>query len=346
MNTMQGQVAGDRGADAASGPDLGADQWRAALERMLLIRRIEERLGEEFSAGNLPGGVHLYIGQEAVAVGVCMHLADTDWIASTHRGHGHYLAKGGAPAAMVAEIYGRAQGICRGMGGSMHVADVSKGILGANGIVGAGISIATGAALTARFHRSNAVSVCFFGDGAAGQGVLTEALNLAALWKLPLILVCENNGYSEYTAGATVTAGAIADRAGPYGVSGVTVDGNRFQDVWSAAGAAVARARRGDGPTLIEARTYRLRGHIEAEKAFLQGGSYRTDAEIEEWKLRDPLDRCAADMKSAGLLTEVGRADVERKVRAIVDSAFAFAQQADLPDPSQVGGMMFCEQPA
>jgi pyruvate dehydrogenase E1 component alpha subunit len=175
-------------------PRIGRDRSIAMLERMLLIRRVEERLGEEFKAGKLPGGVHLYIGQEAVAVGVCAHLTDADWIASTHRGHGHFLAKGGDPGAMMAEIYGRKTGICRGMGGSMHVADVSKGILGANGIVGGGVSLTTGAALAAQLDGKGAVAVCFFGDGAAAQGVLMEALNLSALWKLPLLLVCENNG--------------------------------------------------------------------------------------------------------------------------------------------------------
>lgn len=325
-------------------PGINSDRSIAMLERMLLIRRIEERLGEEFKAGNLPGGVHLYIGEEAIAVGVCAHLADTDWIASTHRGHGHFLAKGGDPNAMVAEIYGRKTGICRGMGGSMHVADVSKGILGANGIVGAGISLAAGAALAAQLDGKAAVAVCFFGDGAAGQGVLMEALNIGALWHLPLVLVCENNGYSEYTRADTVTAGAIAERAKPYGVPGVVVDGNDVIEVWNAADAAIRRARRGEGPTLIEARTYRTRGHIEAETAFLQGGSYRTQEEIEQWKGRDPIDLYSRRLQAGGVIDALVLEQMERRVGKTVQAAFDFAERSELPDISQVFDCMFAGQ--
>jgi len=316
----------------------------ALLERMLLIRRVEERLGEEFKAGSLPGGVHLYIGEEAIAVGVCAQLADTDWIASTHRGHGHFLAKGGDPKAMVAEIYGRKTGICRGMGGSMHVADVSKGILGANGIVGAGISLMTGAALAAQLDGQGAVAVCFFGDGAAGQGVLMEALNVGALWKLPLVLVCENNGYSEYTRGDAVTAGVIADRAKPYGVPGVVIDGNDIFEVWQATAAALGRARRGQGPTLIEARTYRMRGHIEAEAAFLQGGTYRSQEEIEHWKQHDPIDRLARGLQADRVIDSDALARIEQRIGAQVQGAFEFAEQSELPDIAQVSEYMFSGQ--
>ena len=313
----------------------------ALLERMLLIRRVEERLGEEFKAGNLPGGVHLYIGEEAVAVGVCAHLADTDWIASTHRGHGHFLAKGGDPKAMVAEIYGRKTGICHGMGGSMHVADVSKGILGANGIVGAGISLTTGAALAAQLDAKGGVAVCFFGDGAAAQGVLAEAMNVGALWKLPLVLVCENNGYSEFTPGNTVTAGVIADRARPYGIPSAVVDGNDVMEVWTAAATAIQRARRGEGPTLIEARTYRMRGHIEAEVAFLQGGSYRSQEEIEQWKERDPIDRFAKRLQAEGVLDRQALEQMDRRIQAVVQAAVEFAEQSEMPEVSQVFECMF-----
>lgn len=323
---------------------IGRDKSRAMLERMLLIRRIEERLAEEFKAGNLPGGVHLYIGEEAIAVGICAHLSDTDWIASTHRGHGHFLAKGGDPNAMVAEIYGRKTGICRGMGGSMHVADVSKGILGANGIVGAGISLTTGAALAAQLDGKGAAAVCFFGDGAAAQGVLMEALNVSALWKLPLLLVCENNGYSEYTPSAAVTAGVIAERAKPYGVPGVIIDGNDIVEVWAAADTAIQRARRGEGPTLIEARTYRMRGHIEAEAAFLQGGSYRSQEEIEQWKPRDPIDRFSSRLQADGVIDAPALKQIDERVRATVKAAFEFAEQSEMPDVSQVFDFMFADQ--
>jgi TPP-dependent pyruvate/acetoin dehydrogenase alpha subunit len=316
----------------------------AMLERMLLIRRVEERLGEEFKAGSLPGGVHLYIGEEAIAVGVCAHLEDSDWITSTHRGHGHFLAKGGDPKAMVAEVYGRKTGVCRGMGGSMHVADVSKGILGANGIVGAGISLATGAALAAQLDAKGGVAVCFFGDGAAGQGVLMEALNVSALWKLPAVLVCENNGYSEYTPASAVTAGVIAERARPYGVPGVVVDGNDLVEVWTAAGVAISRARRGQGPSLIEARTYRMRGHLEAEAAFLQGGSYRSQEEIDQWKGRDPIDRFAARLQSEALIDAQDLAQMEQRVRASVQAAVEFAERSELPDAAQVFEYMFADQ--
>jgi len=320
------------------------DRLIAMLERMILIRRMEERLGEEFKAGNLPGGVHLYIGEEGIAVGVCAHLTDSDWIASTHRGHGHFLAKGGDPNAMVAEIYGKKTGICRGMGGSMHVADVSKGILGANGIVGAGISITTGAALAAQLDGKGGVAVCFFGDGAAAQGVLMEAINVASLWKLPLLLVCENNGYSEYTPSAQVTAGVIAERAKPYGVPGVIVDGNDVIEVWKAADTAIRRARRGEGPTLIEARTYRMRGHLEAESAFLQGGSYRSQQEIDQWKERDPIDRFAERLKAEGVIDAEALQHIDRRVREQVQAAVDFAQASELPDNAQVFECMFAGQ--
>ena len=238
---------------------------------MLLIRRVEERLRDDFHAGKLPGGVHLYIGQEAIASGVCAHLNTDDWIASTHRGHGHFLAKGGDPKAMVAEIYAKATGICKGMGGSMHVADFSKGIIGANGIVAGGVGITVGAALAAQLEKNGQVAVVFFGDGAANQGVIMEAMNVSALWKLPLILVCENNGWSEFSASSTVTAGNIADRPKAFDIPSVSVDGNDVVEVWRATETAVARARAGDGPSFIHATTYRTHGHNEGEVHFLQG---------------------------------------------------------------------------
>ena len=267
--------------------------------RMLLIRRMEERLGEVVKTGELPGPVHLYIGQEAVAVGVCSHLGDRDWITSTHRGHGHFLAKGGDPHAMIAEILGRDTGICHGKGGSMHVADFGRGILGANGIVGGGIGLALGAALAAQLDGQGRVSVAFFGDGGANQGVIMESLNIAAIWKLPLLLVCENNGFSEFSPTASVTAGDIAARAAPFGVPGVTVDGNAVLEVRRVAGEAVERARRGDGPTLIEALTYRWRGHVETEASFLSG-KYRGEEEIARWRERDPIERLRGPPLEAG----------------------------------------------
>jgi pyruvate dehydrogenase E1 component alpha subunit len=300
--------------------------------RMLLIRRMEERLGEVVKSGELPGPVHLYIGQEAVAVGVCAHLTDRDWIASTHRGHGHFLAKGGDPRAMIAEILGRDTGICHGKGGSMHVADFGRGIIGANGIVGGGIGLALGAALAAQLDALGRVSVAFFGDGGANQGVIMEALNIAAIWKLPLLLVCENNGFSEFSPTASVTAGEIAARAAPFGVPGVTVDGNDVLEVRRVAGEAVGRARRGAGPTLIEARTYRWRGHVETEASFLSA-KYREDDEIARWRERDPIER----LRAALLASSAGAANLDTiaaQVGAVVEQAFTAAAADPLPPES------------
>lgn len=302
----------------------------ALYRRMLLIRRMEERLGDVVQSGELPGPVHLYIGQEAVAVGVCAHLTDADWIASNHRGHGHFLAKGGTPHAMVAEIFGRDTGICHGKGGSMHVADFARGILGANGIVGGGIGLAAGAALAAQLDRKGAVSVVFFGDGGANQGVVSEVLNIAAIWKLPLLLVCENNGFSEFSPTSTVTAGEIAARAQPFGVPGVTVDGNDVISVWRASAEAVTRARAGRGPTLLEARTYRWRGHVETEKSFLSE-AYREEGEIAEWRARDPIVRLEMQMVEGG--TTRGDIDAIRQdIEGEVERAYAQAL-ADPPPP-------------
>lgn len=311
----------------------GAGASMSALyRRMMLIRKMEERLGEIQKTGALPGPVHLYIGQEAVAVGFCAQLTDRDWIASTHRGHGHFLAKGGDPKLMAAELYGRVTGICKGKGGSMHVADFSKGIIGANGIVGGGISLTTGAALAAQLDGQGDVAVAFFGDGAANQGVLSESLNLGALWNLPLILVCENNGFSEFSPTNTVTSGSIADRGRPYGVPSLQIDGNDIQAVLQAAEEAVKRARSGNGPTLIEALTYRLRGHVEYEVTFLSK-SYREQAEVDIWAARDPLAKAESYMQEQGISSAEIQA-IEAEVVAEVDAAFEFAEQSPWPDTS------------
>ncbi len=307
--------------------------------RMVLIRGMEERLGVVQKAGDLPGPVHLYVGQEAIAVGVCAHLGDRDWIASTHRGHGHFLAKGGDPTAMVAEIFGRATGICGGKGGSMHVADFSRGILGANGIVGGGIGLATGAALAAQLDGQGKVAVAFFGDGGANQGVLMEALNLGAIWKLPLLLVCENNGFSEFSPTPTVTAGQIADRGRPFGVCSVVVDGNNVLEVWRTAGEAVDRARRGEGPTLIEARTYRTRGHVETENTFLST-KYRDENEVEAWKARDPIKAYAAKLAADGVAAAEIEA-LERDIAMQVESAYVAAAAAPWPEIESAYQHMF-----
>jgi acetoin:2,6-dichlorophenolindophenol oxidoreductase subunit alpha len=307
--------------------------------RMLLIRRMEERLGEVVKSGELPGPVHLYIGQEAVAVGVCAQLSDQDWIASTHRGHGHFLAKGGSPHAMVAEIFGRETGICHGKGGSMHVADFSRGILGANGIVGGGIGLAAGAALAAQLDGKGQVAVVFFGDGGANQGVVTEAINLAAIWKLPLLLVCENNGFSEFSPTDTVTAGEIVARAKPFGIPGVTVDGNDVLAVSRVVRTAVQRARNGEGPTLIEARTYRWRGHVETEQSFLSG-TYREESEIASWRLRDPIARLEGALLD-GVTTRARLDSVGAEIELVVEHAYAQAMTDPLPAEARAFQDMF-----
>jgi acetoin:2,6-dichlorophenolindophenol oxidoreductase subunit alpha len=322
-----------------------ADAMRL-YESMVLIRRVEERLRDDSAAGKLPGAVHLYIGEEAVAAGVCAHLGARDYATSTHRGHGHFLAKGGDVRAMMAEIWAKREGICRGMGGSMHVADISKGILGANGIVGAGLSIATGAAFGARLDGDGKVSVCFFGDGASNQGVLMETLNLSALWQLPVIFVCENNGFSEFTPSAEVTAGRIADRARAFAVPVAEVDGNDVTDVWRAAGEAVRRGRDGGGPSFIEARTYRIQGHFEAETFVLGNGRYREPGEIEAWRQKDPIARFRSLLVSSGAASAADLDQIEADVLDQVADAVAYAEAGEPADPELAETLMFAPEPA
>lgn len=331
--TSTGNPAGARPPTAAEALGL--------YESMVLIRRVEERLRDDSAAAKLPGAVHLYIGEEAVAAGVCAHLRATDYATSTHRGHGHFLAKGGDVRAMMAEIWAKREGICRGMGGSMHVADLSQGILGANGIVGAGLSIATGAAFGAKLDRDGKVAVCFFGDGASNQGALMETLNLAALWRLPLVFVCENNGFSEFTPAAEVTAGRIADRARAFAVPATEVDGNDVTSVWQAAGEAVHRAREGGGPSFIEARTYRIQGHFEAESFVLGGGRYRDDHEIEEWRAADPVSRFRSEILKNGTTGEAALDRIEEAVAARVADAVAYAEAGQPADPLLAETLMF-----
>ncbi|MCW2338891.1 pyruvate dehydrogenase E1 component alpha subunit [Sphingobium sp. B2D3A] len=321
-------------------------EWLALYERMLLIRRAEERLGKEAQAGNLPGGVHLYIGQEASGVGVCSVLEDRDFITSTHRGHGHFLAKGGDLNAMFAELWGKRTGICRGMGGSMHVADVSKGILGANGIVGGGIAIAAGAGMGIKVAKETAVSVCLFGDGAANQGVLMESLNMSAVWSFPVIWVLENNGLSEFTITDRVTAGEFTDRARAVGMPAVTVDGNDVLAVQAAMAEAVDRARAGGGPSFIETKTYRIHGHLEAEEAFLGGYTYRTQEEIEGWRTpdKDPILRFATRLLAEGGASQSDLDQVNDRVLTQIETAVAFALESEDADPELVFEITFSGQ--
>lgn len=316
------------------------DELADIYRRMMAIRKAEEAMGEMSLSGELPGPVHLYIGQEATAVGVCAHLSDRDWVASTHRGHGHFLAKGGVPHEMFAEVFGRETGVCRGMGGSMHVADFDRGILGANGIVGGGIGLTMGAALGAQLDREGRVAVAFFGDGASNQGVLMEAFNLAALWKLPLIFVCENNGFSEFSPTPTVTAGEIWKRAEPFGIPTSRIDGNDVFAVWETAFTAIDRARSGEGPSFIEAATYRLRGHVEYEHTFLSK-PYRTEDEVTDKARYEPIaifkERCI----DQGLLTIDQLDGIETEIGSLIAEAIEFARNSATPNPNQAHQFMF-----
>jgi TPP-dependent pyruvate/acetoin dehydrogenase alpha subunit len=330
-----------------AGTQPGDAELLAGWSTMVLVRRSEERLATEFAAGSIPGGVHLSIGQEAVAVGVCSQLRDRDMITSTHRGHGHFLAKGGDVDAIFAEIWGKSEGICGGMGGSMHVADVSKGIIGANGIVAAGMAIATGAAYGALLDRRDGsgeddrVAVCFFGDGAANQGVLMETLNVSALWGLPLVFVCENNQYSEFTPAREITVGLVGDRARPFGIPVSEVDGNDLGAVWGAAADAIGRARRGAGPSFIEAQTYRINGHMEREKFILGDGAYRDESEIDDWRARDPIVRLRHQLVDRGLATEEQLDQIDAAVAQRVDDAAGRAEAGTDPDPDLPRRLMF-----
>ncbi|GAY09747.1 thiamine pyrophosphate-dependent dehydrogenase E1 component subunit alpha [Pseudonocardia sp. N23] len=310
--------------------------------RMLLIRRAEERLIVACADGSLPGGVHLYIGEEAVAVGACAVMTDRDYVTSTHRGHGHFLAKGGDIDAMFAEIWGKATGICKGMGGSMHVADVSKGILGANGIVGAGFAIATGAAWGAKLAGEGRVATCFFGDGAANQGSFSESMNVSAAWELPTIFVCENNGVSEFTVTSTVTGGTLVDRARAF-MPATVVDGNDVHAVRDAVGAAVERARAGGGPSYVEATTFRIRGHLEAEQHMLGGGTYRSEDDVTAWQAddKDPLPRLAARLLADGTCERAALDRIDAEVRARVEAAVAYAEASPPADPDLAPQIMF-----
>ena len=297
--------------------------------RMMLIRECEAQLNEAFAKNLFPGYIHSSLGQEACAVGVCDGLADSDMIISNHRGRGHYLAKGMALKPMIAEMFGKATGICGGRGGEMHAADPSIGVLGGNGIVGGGLPIAAGAALSAQMAGGGAVAVVFFGDGASNNGSFGETMNVAAAWKLPLILVCENNLYAEMTPFKdTVGQPDVALRAAGYGMPGEIVDGNDVIAVREAAGRAIARARAGDGPTLLELKTYRWGGHFEGDPR-----KYRTRAEEEEWKGRCPVARFRKVLVDDHGIGDQLIADLEKEVAAEIADAIRFALDSPLPAP-------------
>ncbi|MBI8693902.1 thiamine pyrophosphate-dependent dehydrogenase E1 component subunit alpha [Pseudomonas aeruginosa] len=312
---------------------LSTDQLLHAYRVMRTIRAFEERLHVEFATGEIPGFVHLYAGEEASAAGVMAHLRDDDCIASTHRGHGHCIAKGVDVHGMMAEIYGKKTGVCQGKGGSMHIADLEKAMLGATVIVGAGAPRAAGAALAAKLKGSDAVAVAFFGDGGSNEGAVFEAMNLAAVWNLPCLFVAENNGYAEATAANwSVACDHIADRAAGFGMPGVTVDGFDFFAVHEAAGAAIERARAGEGPSLIEVKLTRYYGHFEGDAQ-----TYRDPDEVKHYReTRDCLKQFRERTCHAGLLSASDLDAIDAEVEARIEDAVQRAKNDPKPEPDDL----------
>ena len=312
--------------------DISKEKMVDMYTNMNKIRMFEIRVSELFAAGKIPGFVHLYVGEEAIATGVCANLGDTDYITSTHRGHGHLISKGGDVKFMMAKVYGKTTGYCKGKGGSMHIADRDLGILGANGIVGAGPPLATGAALALKYQDKDSVAVCFFGDGAANQGTTHEAMNLATCWKLPVIFVNENNlyGISSCTINSMCVPD-IADRAAAYDMPGVTVDGNDVMAVYEAAFEAIKRAKQGQGPTLLECKTYRHRGHFEGDPCV-----YRNQDELEQWKKKDPIPQFEQKLLEMKVLTPQKIEEIKTSLKNQIGEAERFAESSPYPDASEL----------
>ena len=317
---------------------VGADELTELYRRMVRIRHFEQGASRLYAAKEIPGFLHLSIGQEATAVGGCWHLRRDDDITSTHRGHGHCLAKGLTPAPMFAELMGRAGGTCHGRGGSMHIADPALGVLGANGIVGAGLPIAVGAATAAQLRGDGGVAVSFFGDGAVAQGMFHEAVNLAAVWDLPVIFFCENNHYSEFSREEDQHRAGLAARAAGYGVRYEAVDGNDVVAVAELMGRLVTGLREGAGPVLVEADTYRWHGHYEGDPL-----RYRSDQELERWKLRDPLTIARARMAGLGLPAELAE-QIDHEVAAEIEGAVDAARRSPFPEPESLFDYVWVEE--
>ena len=307
--------------------DLTNERLLDMLRRMWEIRYFEQAVVDLFKRGLITGSTHVSLGEEGTAVGACTALNETDYITSTHRGHGHCIAKGGALRPMMAELMGKAEGYCCGKGGSMHIADLDLGILGANGIVGGGLTLAVGAALSCQYLGAGRVTLCFFGDGAINQGGFYEGANLASIWKLPLIYFCENNQYALSTPlaqNAAVTD--LAERAAGLGFPGMSIDGNDVLAVYEAVKAAAERARAGEGPTLINAVTYRWEGHVIGDAQ-----PYRTRDEVDEWKKKDPIARFERELIGRGVLTEAKARQIEDKARLAIEDAVEYARTASDP---------------
>ena len=312
--------------------DLTRDQLLEMYRRMLRIRRFDETASELLRKGEIPGVCHTAIGQEATVVGACMALRPDDYMTGTHRSHGHPIGKGSDLRPLMAELFGKQTGICKGKGGSMHLANFAVGSLGESSIVGSAIPVATGAGLSAKLRGTDQVCLCFFGDGASNQGAFHESLNLAAIWKLPVIYLCENNQYAVSTSCAYATAVKdISARAASYDIPGATVDGQDVIAVYEAVAEAVRRARAGEGPSLIEAKTYRYQEHAEMIGVFM--GGYRSEEEIAAWRQRDPIRLFRERLLAQGVLAEAEAAQIETQVQAEVDEAVAFARQSAYPAP-------------
>lgn len=311
---------------------LTPEQLFAALRQMHLIRAFEEKAEALYALGKIHGTMHLSIGQEASAVGACLALRPDDYILSTHRGHGHCIAKGAEPQLMMAEFFGKEVGYCRGRGGSMHIADVAGGNLGANGIVAGGLPLSTGVGLSIKMQQLDRVCLAFFGDGAANEGAFHESLNLAAIWELPVVYICENNQYAmSMPVTAAFPISQIAQRAAAYNMPGVTVDGNDLLAVYGAVKTAVLRARSGGGPSLIEAVTYRWRGHSKSDRQ-----RYRTRDEVKEWQARDPIIHLENLLVAAALFTAEQLADLGAAERQTIDESVTFAEAQADPDPATI----------
>jgi len=321
-------------AKKAAASDIPTDKLIRLYDRMVAIRLFEERVNDLYTRALMPGLAHLYIGEEAIAVGVCEALKNNDYITSTHRGHGHCLAKGASPDLMFAELLGKEAGYCKGKGGSMHIADPATGNLGANAIVGGSAGIATGAAFASKYLKTGQVAVCFFGEGALGQGLLYEELNLAQLWMLPVIFVCENNGYNEYTHFSESTAGDVAKRADAFGMANETADGQNVRETYTIAQKYIERARSGGGPAFLQFKTYRYHGHHVGDIA---RAYYRPKAEEQEWVTeRDPITLHGTWLMENGIATRAELDAIQEKLVVEMDAAVDFGVNAPYPDPSRV----------
>ena len=322
--------------------DLNREAMLKLYTTMATIRNFEERGIPEAGQRGMSGSIHSSAGQEAVPTGVCANLTDEDYIGSTHRGHGHCIAKGVDPKAMMAELFGRTTGSNKGKGGSMHIPDMSKGMLGTNGVVAASVPLAVGAALTSKLKNLGRVAVAFFGDGAANQGVLHESMNLASVWKLPVIFCCENNGYAESTpVEYALSVANVSDRAVGYNMPGILVDGMDVFAVYDAAGQAVARARAGEGPSLLECKTYRFYGHTVFDNPL----SYRTKEEEEYWRNRDPLKVFRETVIPLGEITAEELDQIDQEAAELMEEAIKFADESPVPDPVEIYDDVYVNYP-